>query len=564
VPHRDRRRPARRRGLALVLASLAVLAACTTDGGTEPAPDPPVASPDEPSPDEPSPDEVPSGGTLRIGLANDPRSIDPRFVADEEGELVVGALFEPLVRIDARGRAVPGAARAWQIADDGRAITFTLREASFHDGTPVTAADVKRTFDRIADGTATPPSFLGYLLSPIVGAEAAEGGAGLEGVEVLDERTVRIRLVEPRPRYLLTLADPSLVPTPPLADEDPEGFGDVPIGNGPFSLVGPPEPGGFIRLARVEGHHREPEVDEVVLQVYPDDPARDRQWADLDAGLLNVADVGPNRIDDAIAEHGRSEDGVTGPGLLDAPTTAVTMLGFDVTVPPFDDPVVRRALSQSIDRDAIADEIFNDTRRPADRIVPEGIPGSQAGACDHCRYDPEGAAALLAEAEIELPEQLEFTYNRGASNAAVAERIAADVTAALGVEVRVTPLDLAEYVPAVRRAEAPWFRLGWEVNAPDAGAYLDPLFHSRNVGVDNLTRYADEETDALLDAGRQATSEPDAVEAFAAAERRILDAVAVAPLLVNAHARVVTEDVEGLVWLPSGRVDLAVVRFAEG
>jgi oligopeptide transport system substrate-binding protein len=423
---------------------------------------------------------------------------------------------------------------------------------------------VKRTFDRIADGTASPPSFLRFLLEPIVGADLAAGGGGLSGVEVVDDATLRIRLVEPRPRYLLTLADPSLVPTPPQADEDPEGFGEEPIGNGPFSLVGPREPGGFVRLARVEGHHREPELDEVVLQVYPDDPGFDRQWADLSDGLLHVADVSPGRLSEATARYGRSTDGMTGPGLLDAPTSTVTLLGFDTTAAPFDEAVVRRAISQSIDRDELADEIFGGTRRAADRIVPDEIPGSQAGACDHCRYDPEGAAALLAEAEVELPEVLAFTYSRGATNTAVAELIAADVGEALGITVEPIALDLPEYVPAVRRGEAPWFRLGWESNAPDAGAYLDPLFHSRNIGLDNLTRYADEETDLLLDEGRRAATEPAATAAFAAAERRILDAVAVAPLLIDANARVVTEDVEGLVWLPSGRVDLAIVRFADG
>jgi oligopeptide transport system substrate-binding protein len=551
---RRRRRYGRRCGRALLLATL--LGACTPGEPATPAPpSPPAATPQV---------EPTGGGTLRIGLANDPRSIDPRFVADEEGELVVGALFEPLVRIDARGRAVPGAARAWRVSDDGTALTFTLREATFHDGTPVTAADVKRTFDRIADATASPPSFLGYLLEPIVGVEAAADGGGIDGVEVLDEETVRIRLVEPRPRFLLTLADPSLAPTPPQADEDPEGFGEAPVGNGPFSLVGPTEPGGFVRLARVEGHHREPRLDEVVLQVYPDDPGFDRQWADLQNGLLHVADVGPARLERAAATYGRSADGASGPGVLDGATASISMLGFDTTVPPFDDPVVRRAISQSIDREALVEDVFGGTRRVADRIVPDEVPGSQAGACDHCRYDPEGAAALLAEAEVELPESLTFTYSRGATNNAVAERIAADVGAALGVTVEAVALDLPEYVPAVRRGEAPWFRLGWEANAPDAGAFLDPLFHSRNIGLDNLTRYTDEETDALLDTGRRASTAPEATAAFAEAERRILDAVAVAPLLVDLHARVVTEDVEGLVWLPSGRVDLAVVRFAEG
>jgi ABC-type oligopeptide transport system substrate-binding subunit len=254
---------------------------------------------------------------------------------------------------------------------------------------------------------------------------------------------------------------------------------------------------------------------------------------------------------------------VSGPGLLDGLTATVQLLGFDVTRPPFDDPVVRRAISQSIDRDALADEVLDGSRQAADRIVPPPIPGSQDGACDHCRTDPEGASALLADAEVELPDLLTFFHNRGAAQAAIADRIATDVAAALDVEVEVEPLDLDAFVPAVRAGEAPWFRLGWEANAPTPDAYLEPLFHSRNIGGDNLTGYADPETDALLDTARTAADERAAFDAFQAAERRVLDAVAVSPLLVQERAKVVVPGVEGLVWDPTGRVDLARVRLSD-
>lgn len=530
---------------------------CTRNGGEEEEPGT-VAPPA----DEPAAPTARGGGSLRVGLTADPLTLDPRFLADEEGELVAGALFEPLVRVDADGRVLPGAATRWEVSDDGMTFEFTLRDQRFHDGTPVTADDFVRTFRRITDGTAEPPSFLAYLLAPVVGAEEAQAtGAPLEGVTAVDSGTLRIVLTEPHPRYLLTLADPSLVPTPPAADEDPDAFAARPIGNGPFALAAAPEPGGFIRLTRVEDHHRPVQLDEVVLQVYPDDPARDRQWEALRDGLLQVADLGPSHRDDAVAAYGSSEDGQSGPGVLDGPTSTVFLLGFDLEREPFDDPTVRRAISQSIDRDALAEEVLAGTRVPADAIVPPAIVGSQPGVCDHCRFDPEGAAALLEEEGIELPDTLTFTHNRGPTQAAIARRVASDVGAALGVEVSLEPLDLDEFVPAVRRGEAPWFRLGWEVNAPDPGAYLDPLFHSRSVGLDNLTRYADEDTDALLDEARGAADEDAAIAAYREAERRILDAVAVAPLVVDERLKVVAPEVRGLVWDPTGRVDLARVRI---
>jgi ABC-type transport system substrate-binding protein len=194
---------------AVLVALLALAAGCS-----RPAAPPLPATPETTAPIEPSAvDDL--GGTLRIGLAADPVSLDPRFVADEEGELVVGALFEPLVRLNASGRPIPGAATSWEVSEDGTTFTFDLREGRFHDGTAVTADDFVRTFERIADGTALPRSFLAYLLEPVVGsAEAAEAGGGLAGVEAIDASTLRIELSAPQPRYLRTLADPSLVPTP--------------------------------------------------------------------------------------------------------------------------------------------------------------------------------------------------------------------------------------------------------------------------------------------------------------------------------------------------------------
>jgi oligopeptide transport system substrate-binding protein len=565
--------------LALVaLLVAALVAGCTA----EPAATPPDASP-SPSPtatDAPSPDAT-DGGTLRIGLGVDPVSIDPRFLADEEGELVVDALFDPLVRLDDRFQVVPAAAEAWEESEDGRELTFDLRrDATFHDGTPVTAEDFVRTFTRIADGTAEPASFLAYLLEPIEGAtEAAEGGGTLAGIEAVDETTLRIRLTEPLPGFLRTLAHPSLVPVPASADRDLAAFGEQPIGNGPFAMAGPREPEAFIRLTRVEDHPRAPRLDEVVLQLYPDDPLRERQWEDLVDGQLQVAELPAELVEEARERFGSSPDGYRGPGVLDGITSTVYLYGFDTTQPPFDDARVRRAISRAIDREALAEDVLQGTRVPATSLVPPSIPGSQAGACEHCRHDPAAARDELAsvttppdedateeadageepEAAGPVLEELRLTHNRGRTHTAIAESVATDLEEALGISVELEGHDLQPFVLGVRRGEYPLFRLGWESDDPDPLAYLYPLFHSSQVGLDNLTRFADDEVDALLERARTATDPDEAREAAAEAERRILDAAPVIPLLWYRHTRVVAPEVRGLRWSPLGRVDLARV-----
>jgi oligopeptide transport system substrate-binding protein len=533
-----------------------LLAGCTSSGSDA---TPPQGEPEAEA--QAGTEDRRQGGTLRIGLSNDPASIDPRFVADDEGELVVDAVFEPLVRLDPQHRVVPAAAESWERDEDGREWTFTLRESTFHDGTPVTAQDFARTFERIADGTAEPRSFLAYLLEPIDGVrDAQESGGSLAGVEVVDERTLRLRLHEPNPGFLRVLSHPSLSPVPPEADDDLEGFAARPVGNGPFQVTEAREPGGFIRLSRVDGHPSEPRLDAVVLQIYAS--GDERQWDDLVAGQLQVADVPAGRIPDAVARFGRSADGYRGPGLLSGVTSAVYLYGFDLTAAPFDDPAVRRAISLSIDREALVEELFPGARRVAQAIVPPSVPGSRQGVCDHCRHDPEAAARLLEEADVGL-EELTLTYNRGGTHTAIAERMAADVEDALGITVSLDGLDLRDFLREVRSGEARMFRMGLDPDAPSPGEYLHPLLHSDSIGIENLTRYAVDEVDELLDEARTA-EEDDAIALWQEVEERALDDVAVVPLLHYRHNRVVASGVRELYWSPFGRIDLARVWLDEG
>ena len=539
------------RWLAWLLPIL-LMAACTGEDARAPLPDEDGTPPEE--------QEAGSrhGGTLRMGLSTSPATLDPGLIEDAEGEVIANAVFEPLVRLDRQQRVVPGAAESWETDEDGRVWTFHLRESTFHDGSAVTAQDFARAFERIADGTAEPRSFLAYLIEPVEGVrEAQETGGSLPGVEVVDERTLRLRLERPEPGFARTLSHPSLSPVPALAEEDQLAFASQPVGNGPFAVAEPVEPGGFIRLAAVREHHAEPLLDAVVLQVYPSDPEREEQWDDLVDGHLHLAEVAPGRIDDAVETFGRSADGYRGPGLLSGITSTVYLYGFDTTAPPYDDPAVRRAVSLAIDRERIADEVFDGARRAADAIVPPPVPGAQAGVCDHCRHDPAEARELLEAAEIEL-EELTLSYNRGSTHTAIAERMAADIEDALDVPVVLDAMDLQPFLQAVRSGESQVFRLGLDPDAPDPGAYLHPLLHSSAIGVENLTRYADDEVDDLLDRARVADDD-EATELWREAERRALEDVAVVPLLNYRHNRVVADGVRDLYWSPFGRIDLARV-----
>jgi len=589
----SRLRPA----VALTAVLMALLPACPAGQvpAAQPAPGPVMpAEPDQLSDPVVGPGR---GGTLRVGLVVDPVSIDPRFMVDDEGELLVDALFDPLVRTGDDGTVVPAAASRWTIEDDGATFVFELREASFHDGSPVTARDFKRTFDRIADASAEPPSFLAYLLADVEGIERAQAeGGGLAGVVVEDVRTLRIELKAPQPAFLSTLSDPSLVPTPAAADADPEAYGREPIGNGPFAMAGPREPGAFLRLVRFEDHHDPALLDEVLFTLYDADDGGTEQWQDLVDGQLQLAQLPPNRREEAIELFGRSRDGYRGPGVLDGIRSPVYLYGFDTTRPPFDDPRLRRAISLAIDRQRLADEATEGTREPATSLVPPGIPGSQPEACEACVHDPEAARELLDEVvrdlvaaqaasaerddgdtadgggegvedavEEPLPPAAEvigpvtLTHNRGTFHGAIAQQLTEDLATTLGLEVNFQAQELAPFIQGVRRGDVSVFRLGWDVGEPTTQAYLYPMFHSSQVGLDNLTRFADEEVDDLLDQARTTPDELERNVLLREAERRVLRALPAIPLLWYRHDVVVRPEVQDLVYTPLGRLRLTEV-----
>lgn len=579
------------RGLRRALVAAMLLGACTSAPPTPEASTTASVVPSTPTSTEPT--EPGRGGTLRYALGANPTSIDPRFLADEEGATVTDALFDSLVAIgDELVDVEPAAAVSWDVSDDGRTYTFRLRSgATYHDGRPVRAGDFVRAFRRIVDREASPTSFQHYQLAPVAGYDAAVAeGTPLRGVQALDEQTLRIRLAEPSAEFLQVLAHPSLAPIPPGVDESPDDFAERPIGNGPFAMAEAWQPNQFIRVARFEDHHTPPRLDEVVFQIFANDPSRQQQYDDFERGQLDVAEVPPAVVDEAVEAYGRSLGGRSGPGVLQGLTGALYAFGFNTELPPFDDPAARRAVSMLIDRDRIVEQILLGARVAADTLVPPSLPGGASGRCDHCTYDPDGARAELglaptdagtdqaitapstspsgtatedptvsepapADPPAEFDTPIEIVVNQGSTNERIAARMAADIESALGVEVTTRTAEPAAFVGELRAGEVQVFRLGWQADYPSPGAVLQPLFRSDAVGEDNLTRFRDAEVDALLDQARGTEDPTQRHELYAQAEERILALAPVAPVFFYRQNRVVADGVVDLRISPLGDVD---------
>lgn len=500
-----------------------------------------------------SPERGPA--TIRVALGNDPLSIDPRHIADDEGEQVVRALFDGLVDLAPDGSIVAAAASSWTVADDGLTYRFLLREDRFHDGTSVTAEDHAASLLGVLDPDRA-PLFRQDLLAALLGADAAEveevRSSG--GIEVVGERELVLRLSRPDPLLLHRLTDPVLVPLPASARRTPETFAQQPIGNGPFRMVGPREPGEFIRLAADPTHPSPPFVDGLVLQIYASDRDRMQRWDDLLAGRLQITAIPADRRDEARERFGVPLDGRRGRGLYEEPGASLYAYGFAMDVAPFDDPVLRRAISAAIDREALAALLEDAGVEPATAILAPSLGGTPAD-CAHCRYDPVLAGQLITDwregsADDTVQPLITLSYPRGDGHVVIAERIAADLERVLGLEVRLQSLGLGALVRAVSAGDAPLFRYGMRASLGGGAAarsLLDPAF--RPGTVENWVRFDDPDMVGLLD-GLHAGSDPDLARAV---EARVLATAAVVPLLWTRPDLVVHPDVIGFRRDVSGR-----------
>lgn len=483
-------------------------------------------------------------GVLRVGVTA-LGSLDPAAARTIDQQLVADQLFDSLTGLDARTRdIVPSLASRWVASADQRQWDFFLRPgAVFSNGRPITAADVKFSLERVArPGSGSPASDLLAVVSGY--AALREGAPELAGVTAPAPDVVHISLEEPWAVLPSVLASPvfgvvakeaveAAPPAPP--------FAELPVGSGPFrlrdrrgrvlSLV--PSPGSIARVAGVELRQFNSVAD---------------SYAAFAAGRLDLSQVPPADTDAAAKAYGRRSF---------SPYLAKLFYGFNLKNPKFADPRFREALIRGIDRRAIVAAVYQDTVRPMEGIVVEGLEEFQEAACGRCGYDPIRARELLAEVfPGTAPPEVGLDYDSDPSQEAVAKAIQAGLrSVGVTVVVRARPTD--GYNEFVVSGQQEMFRLGWIAAYPSADAFLAPLFSSTSPN--NLTQFANPAVDEQL---RRARAEPEAgrrTELYREVERAILEEVPVIPIAQFQMHAVVSKRVRGLRVNTLGSFDGSVV-----
>jgi ABC-type transport system substrate-binding protein len=528
--------------LALTLAAAAMVSACDSSQAV-------------PTDAERIPSTVPvRGGVFRM-FVEAPHCLDPVSVDSVYDALPVGQIFDGLVALDPGLNIVPALADAWKISRDGRVYEIHLRQGvRFHDGSPLTSADVVYSLRRLLDPKHASQTIGASYLMVVDGAPAYSAGRSrrLPGIVALDPGRVQITLARPYLSFLYVLAmdDLRIVPEKVVTAMGEAAFRRAPVGTGPFRF-GSWTDTELTLDANQEYFAGAPHVDQVVIN-FPRGNEHDAGNSRFARGEIEMveptSDTLPAMLADPEIEVHRYQD------------LSLSFMGMNTGAPPLEDERVRRAIAHAIDRHALA-ALAPSKRREAQGILPPGLP-SYSPAAKALAFDRDAARRLLAEAGFPGGRGLKplrfYTAQAGSSEVARSIKQLTDDLAAVGITLEVHEVTWRELNNRIEGHDASLFQLGWVADLPDPDSFLRSLFEPG--GSANYFDFHDDETGRALTRGASETNPLERARIYRELEKAVLDKAPLVPLFHPIGVIASRHSVHGLKPGPMGIASLDLER----
>ncbi len=438
----------------------------------------------------------------RVAIQTETSSLDPHFALVGANQAVMRHLFDPLVASDRNLRPVPGLAAFSN--PEPHLWEFRIRpDARFHDGTPVTAEDVRASIERMPRVPNSPAPYI-----RLAGSIAA--------LEVVDARTIRIRSRGVDPSVPLNAMTAWIIPARIAATATTADFnaGRTVVGSGPWRFV-EWQPGSALRLARHDGYWGEaPAFARATLRPVANDAARLAALLAGDADLVDAVppgEVARLRARPEVTVSSASSNRMIYIGLDQAndPSPFVTARdGRPLASNPLKDARVRHALSLGINRAAIVDRVMSGAARASGQLAIEGQLGFDPDLAAPA-YDPAEARRLLAAAGYGegFRITLHSPNNRYVEDDKTAQAVA-QFWARIGLDARVEVMPSNVFFTRAGRREFSTFLIGFGHSTGDAWLGMAQVLHSfdaaRGLGGLNRGRYASPAFDGLMEQARGA------------------------------------------------------------
>ena len=474
--------------------------------------------------------------TLTWAQGADVTSLDPHQGKETPAVQVNTQIFDTLVTVDPEtNEVVPQIAESWEQTDD-QTYVFKIREGiKFHDGSDLTAEDVKFSLDRARNSAA-----VSYIVNFI------------EEVTVDDDHTVTVKTTAPYAPTLRNLAIPfaAIVPKA-VVEADENAFIQNPVGSGPYKFV-EWNHGDHVTLKAFDDYYAgKPETENLIMKVIPETSQR---TIALETGEVDLAyDLAVNDIPKV-----NSDDKLT---VYEIPSLTCWYVSMNMNKKPFDNPKVREAMSMAIDRQTIIDTINAGSGQTADAIIAPAVFGYYSTGVKE--YNPTKAKELLAEAGYPNGFYTTLWVNDNQSRIEMCQAMQA-MLLEVGVQCNLEVLEFGSFISRTTAGDHDLAYFGWTTSSGDADYSYYSLEHSTQQGAaGNRSFLADPDVDKLIEEARSNTNEEERKELYKELAIKLDEINNNIPVYYSSINVGANKKVEGFVMDANGYHSLEKVKVAQ-
>ena len=441
--------------------------------------------------------------TIIFAQGADVTSFDPHVGKETPAVAVTNHIYDTLVDVNQEtGEIIPQIAQSWEQIDD-TTYRFHIREGlKFHNGEDLTAEDVKFS---------------------------------------LDSYTVTVTTDAPYAPALRNLAVPfaAIVPMD-YVSANPDILKTAPVGSGPYKFVSWSQNDSVKLEAYDEYYAGEPKTKNLVMKVIPE--AAQRTIA-LETGEVDIAY-------DLLRSDARRVSEARDLTLYEIPSLSCYYITFNMNKAPFDNKLVRQALSMAIDRQLLVDTVNGGSGEVANALVAPAVFGYYNPG-DY-EYNPEKAKQLLKEAGYPNGFSCTLWVNNNQERVEMCQAIQ-EMFREIGIDCRVEVLEFGAFISRTTAGEHDMGYFGWVTSTKDADYTYYSLEHSSQQGAaGNRSFTNDAKVDELVEIGRTSSDQDARLEAYKELAIYLKDLSNNAPIIYTTLNAGASNKVEGFEPDPIG------------
>lgn len=460
--------------------------------------------------------------SIAFGLNAAPVTLDPRYATDAISYRITRLIYQSLIDFDEQFQVKPALANWEQIALNHYRFTLNDQGRVFHNGSHLTANDVKATYESVLNPDTVSPHRASIEM--------------IDSIEVINEETLDFKLSRPDPLFPGRLVI-GILPAKLIAEK--HDFGHSPVGSGPMKLVEWKDES-RLKLLRL----KDKQLFEFITLKDPTVRVLKLLKGEIDLVQGNLSPEVVAWLTERESVKVKKKQGDT-----------FTYLGFNLEDPATGNVLIRRAIAYAIDREAIIQYVMRNAARKAGAIFP---PNHWLGhkTLSGYDFDPEKAKSSLKQAGFSPESPLQLTYKTSSDPYRLRlATIIQDQLRNVGINVDIRSYDWGTFYGDIKAGRFQMYSLSWVgLKMPDVFRYV---FHSKSIPPNgaNRGRYNNPQVDKLIETAEQEPSFEKQAKYYRELQQILYDTLPAIPLWYEDNIVVMRKEISNYELSADGNFD---------